>query len=230
MLFVCCVPRYNSRICLFVQPLLSVSPGLRHFIPLSRTSRFTLAGLTAPPCNLFILSASSGLRRCAPLSPASRRAPCNPRLAKRLMLRIFYPNSRKPSTEQARFGFGHLDKPPSGNIRFSGLDCGGKGIRTLDTLLRYTHFPGVLLRPLGHSSNLKITLSNELSPDLITNRLRLLPFPFRTFVRRCQKPFLRVKVRINIYCAQHPDKFHRFRIPPPHGNQRVISPRIGVWR
>ena len=32
------------------------------------------------------------------------------------------------------------------------LLCGGeKGIRTLDTL-RYTHFPGVRLRPLGHLS------------------------------------------------------------------------------
>ncbi len=29
---------------------------------------------------------------------------------------------------------------------------GEKGIRTLDTLLEYTHFPGVLLRPLGHLS------------------------------------------------------------------------------
>ena len=27
-----------------------------------------------------------------------------------------------------------------------------EGIRTLDTLLAYTHFPGVLLRPLGHLS------------------------------------------------------------------------------
>jgi hypothetical protein len=30
--------------------------------------------------------------------------------------------------------------------------CGERGIRTLDTLLRYTHFPGVRLRPLGHFS------------------------------------------------------------------------------
>ena len=29
---------------------------------------------------------------------------------------------------------------------------GGRGIRTLDTLLGYTHFPGVRLRPLGHPS------------------------------------------------------------------------------
>ena len=30
---------------------------------------------------------------------------------------------------------------------------GEGGIRTLDTLLRYTHFPGVLLKPLGQLSN-----------------------------------------------------------------------------
>ena len=30
---------------------------------------------------------------------------------------------------------------------------GDGGIRTLDTLLTYTHFPGVLLQPLGHVSN-----------------------------------------------------------------------------
>ena len=29
---------------------------------------------------------------------------------------------------------------------------GAGGIRTLDTLLTYTHFPGVRLRPLGHRS------------------------------------------------------------------------------
>ena len=27
-----------------------------------------------------------------------------------------------------------------------------EGIRTLDTLLAYTHFPGVRLKPLGHLS------------------------------------------------------------------------------
>lgn len=35
----------------------------------------------------------------------------------------------------------------------TGLESGGEeGIRTLDTLLTYTHFPGVLLQPLGHLS------------------------------------------------------------------------------
>ena len=38
---------------------------------------------------------------------------------------------------------------------------GGDGeIRTLDTLLRYTHFPGVLLQPLGH-------ISKETNRDLL---------------------------------------------------------------
>ena len=33
-----------------------------------------------------------------------------------------------------------------------GFSCREEGIRTLDTLLEYTHFPGVLLQPLGHLS------------------------------------------------------------------------------
>jgi hypothetical protein len=40
-------------------------------------------------------------------------------------------------------------KPPKGGFLVSG---GEEGIRTLDTLLTYTHFPGVLLQPLGHLS------------------------------------------------------------------------------
>ena len=34
----------------------------------------------------------------------------------------------------------------------TGLNGGEGGIRTRDTLLTYTHFPGVRLRPLGHLS------------------------------------------------------------------------------
>lgn len=47
---------------------------------------------------------------------------------------------------------GLLDfKQPSDNSDvFS--SCGEGGIRTLDTLLKYTHFPGVLFRPLRHLS------------------------------------------------------------------------------
>jgi hypothetical protein len=37
---------------------------------------------------------------------------------------------------------------------FSGGGGGAGGIRTLDTLLTYTHFPGERLRPLGHRSAL----------------------------------------------------------------------------
>ena len=32
------------------------------------------------------------------------------------------------------------------------MDGGDGGIRTLDTLLTYTHFPGVRFRPLSHVS------------------------------------------------------------------------------
>jgi hypothetical protein len=35
---------------------------------------------------------------------------------------------------------------------FDDVRCGEGGIRTLDTLLAYTHFPGVLFRPLRHLS------------------------------------------------------------------------------
>ncbi len=31
--------------------------------------------------------------------------------------------------------------------------CGETGIRTLEALTALTHFPGVLLQPLGHLSN-----------------------------------------------------------------------------
>ena len=44
--------------------------------------------------------------------------------------------------------FSEIKKPP-----YSGFfSCGETGIRTQGTLLAYTHFPGVLLRPLGHLS------------------------------------------------------------------------------
>ena len=36
------------------------------------------------------------------------------------------------------------------------LRGGERGIRTLDTLLTYTHFPGVRLQPLGHLSDFLI--------------------------------------------------------------------------
>ena len=39
-----------------------------------------------------------------------------------------------------------------GHFGFFVFSCREEGIRTLDTLLAYTHFPGVRLRPLGHLS------------------------------------------------------------------------------
>ena len=41
---------------------------------------------------------------------------------------------------------------PLGDPVDTGKNSGDGEIRTPDTLLRYTHFPGVLLRPLGHLS------------------------------------------------------------------------------
>ena len=41
---------------------------------------------------------------------------------------------------------------------------GERGIRTLDTLLTYTHFPGVLLQPLGHLTICAVD-DNQKIPD-----------------------------------------------------------------
>lgn len=43
--------------------------------------------------------------------------------------------------------------------------CGEGGIRTRDTLLGYTHFPGARLRPLGHLSNVE---SSSISPLVLS--------------------------------------------------------------
>ena len=37
-------------------------------------------------------------------------------------------------------------------MKINRILCGERGIRTPDKLLTYTHFPGVLLQPLGHLS------------------------------------------------------------------------------
>lgn len=45
------------------------------------------------------------------------------------------------------------EKPSSFRHSPASYSGGGEtGIRTLDTLLTYTHFPGALLKPLGHLS------------------------------------------------------------------------------
>ena len=44
-------------------------------------------------------------------------------------------------------------KSPYSSMAIGALMIGGeRGIRTLETLLTLTHFPGVLLKPLGHLS------------------------------------------------------------------------------
>jgi hypothetical protein len=54
-----------------------------------------------------------------------------------------------------------LSKKPCKHLKnkhlqgFKQNESGETGIRTLDTLWGYTHFPGVLLKPLGHLSWLK---------------------------------------------------------------------------
>ncbi len=50
---------------------------------------------------------------------------------------------------------------------------GEGGIRTLDTLLTYTHFPGVRLQPLGHLSNKPFQISDVVT-DLRAQTLMVL--------------------------------------------------------
>ncbi len=67
-----------------------------------------------------------------------------------------------------------------------GISGGEGGIRTLDGLLTHTHFPGVLLKPLGHLS----VISNHLAGH-----------PWRNFLRQAKhrsglpvRPFVRLRL------------------------------------
>ena len=51
--------------------------------------------------------------------------------------------------------------------------CREEGIRTLDTLLAYTHFPGVRLRPLGHLSIFFLTKKNTPPNGLPNNKKKI---------------------------------------------------------
>ena len=53
---------------------------------------------------------------------------------------------------------------------------GEGGIRTHDTVDPYTHFPGVLLRPLGHLSTQSALAGSALPPSV--------QVPFRGFARK----------------------------------------------
>ena len=50
---------------------------------------------------------------------------------------------------------------------------GAGGIRTLDTLLAYTHFPGERLRPLGHRSACHRSVCARHKPDPATYPIAL---------------------------------------------------------
>ena len=71
--------------------------------------------------------------------------------------------------------------------------CGERGIRTLGTLLRYTRFPGVPVKPLLHLSVIpvktnwatQIRLSSEFCKN--HSRIRLHPFTGRNLRRKIQK-------------------------------------------
>tara|TARA_B100000029_G_scaffold262336_1_gene258516 strand:+ start:43 stop:348 length:306 start_codon:yes stop_codon:yes gene_type:complete len=62
-----------------------------------------------------------------------------------------------PTATDEADGFPTNKKPQ----QMLGFCIGGEGgIRTLDTLLTYTHFPGVLLQPLGHLSKKLFRISD----------------------------------------------------------------------
>lgn len=130
--------------------------SLRSVIP---CLRFISQGLTASLRDLFIPLVSSGLRHFVPLSLASRR---DRSFGKSGNQRFFIACPVMSAGVNSVSHSGQAIKCRSGIPGFT--DCGGKGIRTLDTLLRYTHFPGVLLRPLGHSSKNKAYLKKRISP------------------------------------------------------------------
>ena len=62
-----------------------------------------------------------------------------------------------------------------GNRPSKNLRGGERGIRTLDTLLRCTHFPGALLKPLGHLSIISL---RNCSQREIGRKIRII-FGFR---------------------------------------------------
>jgi hypothetical protein len=67
-------------------------------------------------------------------------------------LRIFGSHLTLCSTELNAREFAPLFGKFSNVSNMLRLGGGAGGIRTLDTLLTYTHFPGERLRPLGHRS------------------------------------------------------------------------------
>ena len=73
--------------------------------------------------------------------------------------------------------------------------CGEGGIRTLGTLLRYTRFPGVPVKPLLHLSVIPVKTNwatqTRLSSEFCKNysRIRLHPFTREKFAAKNTKKY-----------------------------------------
>ena len=97
---------------------------------------------------------SPGFRRCAPTSLfARRKAPCKlggGSCGAASAPALFFVLAGQPESLLSMWPTG--TKKAGLQTGFHHLVCGEKGIRTLDTLLEYTRFPGVPLKPLEHLS------------------------------------------------------------------------------
>ncbi len=69
---------------------------------------------------------------------------------------------------------------------------GERGIRTLDTLLTYTHFPGVRLQPLGHLSSVLLLTGKfkKITQPMDFWRRKIKPVRYRKQIDRSLKVFL----------------------------------------
>src|SRR5690554_2290423 len=74
--------------------------------------------------------------------------------SKRMTLAVQEITFKYGFSSYGRFSFPFVSSEKATILPFTTAKCIGReeGIRTLDTLLAYTHFPGVRLRPLGHLS------------------------------------------------------------------------------
>ena len=90
-------------------------------------------------------AASKMLSRLVIVSSLKRaNKSCGPPAASKMLSHFVEPRGVSPAYRRQK-------KSPASAVR--GIVFGGeRGIRTLETLLTLTHFPGVLLKPLGHLS------------------------------------------------------------------------------
>lgn len=101
------------------------------------------------PCFLTIsakVAQTGEFRKTVPRPRAAEKIAGNRRLRRGVVLSVVQ-NDHQIIAEPRRFR--RYSPILSKRLRLAG---GAGGIRTLDTLLTYTHFPGERLRPLGHRS------------------------------------------------------------------------------